>query len=35
VLDRKAVPKGSETLDDQLDDVADDVEYLCDGDENG
>jgi alkyl sulfatase BDS1-like metallo-beta-lactamase superfamily hydrolase len=31
VLDRKAVPKGSEALDDQLDDVADDIEYLCDG----
>jgi alkyl sulfatase BDS1-like metallo-beta-lactamase superfamily hydrolase len=34
VLDRKAVPKGSETLDDQLDNVADDAEYLCDGGED-
>jgi hypothetical protein len=31
VLDRRAVPKGYETLDDQLDDVAGDIEYLCDG----
>ena len=31
VLYRKAAPKGSEAMDDQLDDVADDIEYLCDG----
>ena len=34
VLERKAVPQGSEQLDDQLDDVADDIGYLCDGSEN-
>ena len=34
MLDRNAVPKGSETIDHQLDDVADDSEYLCDGGEN-
>jgi alkyl sulfatase BDS1-like metallo-beta-lactamase superfamily hydrolase len=28
VLYRKAAPKGSEAMDDQLDDVADDIEYL-------
>jgi hypothetical protein len=33
VLERKAVPQGSEQLDDQLDDVADDIGYLCDGGE--
>jgi alkyl sulfatase BDS1-like metallo-beta-lactamase superfamily hydrolase len=31
VLARTALPANSEALDDQLDDVADDVEYLCDG----
>ena len=34
VLDRKTVPKGSETMDVQLDDVAEDVGYLCDGGED-
>jgi alkyl sulfatase BDS1-like metallo-beta-lactamase superfamily hydrolase len=34
VLERNAIPKGSELLDNRLDDVADDIEYLCDGGEN-
>lgn len=34
VLERNAVPKGSELLDDRLDKVADDIEYFCDGGEN-
>jgi len=34
VLERKAAPQGSEQLDDQLDEVADDIGYLCDGSEN-
>ncbi|MBW1865926.1 MAG: hypothetical protein JRI64_09935, partial [Deltaproteobacteria bacterium] len=33
VLDRKAVPKGSEALDEKFDEVAEDSEYLCDGGE--
>ena len=31
VLERTAVPAGTEQLDDQLEDVADNVEYFCDG----
>jgi alkyl sulfatase BDS1-like metallo-beta-lactamase superfamily hydrolase len=31
VLERTAVPAGAEKLDEQLDDVVDDAEYLCDG----
>lgn len=34
VLDRKAVPKGSEALDEKLDEIAEDSGYLCDGGEN-
>jgi alkyl sulfatase BDS1-like metallo-beta-lactamase superfamily hydrolase len=34
VLDRKAIPKASEAMDDKLDDVAEDVGYTCDGGES-
>lgn len=34
VLERQAIPPGSEQLDAQLDNVADDIGYLCDGGEN-
>jgi alkyl sulfatase BDS1-like metallo-beta-lactamase superfamily hydrolase len=33
VLERLAVPQGYELLDDRLDDVAEDIGYLCDGGE--
>jgi len=31
VLERTAVPAGTEKLDEQLDDVVDGAKYLCDG----
>ncbi len=34
VLARTALPAGSEALDDQLDDVAEDADHTCDGGEN-
>ena len=34
VLVRKPVPESEKALDEELDEVAEDVEYLCDGSEN-